>query len=290
MEKILLDTDIGTDIDDAVCLAYLLAEPECELLGITTVQGNTYERAKLASAFVYLSGKDIPIFEGTKYSLTGIKAAFEVPQAKALERLQHADSFRTDWIEFMRQTIRKNPHEITLLAIGPMTNIALLFTYDPELPGLLKQLVLMCGAFYGDYQERRYAEWNARLDPYATAIVYRTKCAAHRSIGLDVTMKVALDASETRRKFKGPLLSAALETAGIWFEKREKIIFHDPLAAVSIFHPEIVTFQKGDVSVEVAGKENLGFTRFTPSVDGSVEVADTVRADTFMQKYFSVFE
>ena len=71
MEKIILDTDIGSDIDDAVCLAYLLAEKECDLLGIITVHADTHVRAKLASVLVKQSGKDIPIFCGLKNPLLG---------------------------------------------------------------------------------------------------------------------------------------------------------------------------------------------------------------------------
>ena len=62
--KVLLDTDIGADIDDAVCLAYLLAQPQCELLGITTVSGEAEKRAMLASALCKVAGKEIPIIPG----------------------------------------------------------------------------------------------------------------------------------------------------------------------------------------------------------------------------------
>ena len=62
--KVILDTDIGSDIDDAVCLAYLLAQPECELLGITTVTGEPVARAKMASALCRVAGVDIPIYPG----------------------------------------------------------------------------------------------------------------------------------------------------------------------------------------------------------------------------------
>ena len=64
MEKILLDTDIGCDIDDAICLAYLLARPDCRLLGVTTVNGDTVARAKLASAIIEASGQSVPVYPG----------------------------------------------------------------------------------------------------------------------------------------------------------------------------------------------------------------------------------
>ncbi len=71
--KVLLDTDIGSDIDDAVCLAYLLANPECELMGITTVSGESVKRAQVASAICKVAGQVIPIFPGVeKRSLPGV--------------------------------------------------------------------------------------------------------------------------------------------------------------------------------------------------------------------------
>lgn len=91
------------------------------------------------------------------------------------------------YLEFMRDTIRRNPGEVTLLAIGPMTNLGLLFTMDPEIPSLLKRIVLMNGSFEHKLAVS-YNEWNSLNDPYATAIVYNAKAPIHRSIGLDVTM------------------------------------------------------------------------------------------------------
>jgi inosine-uridine nucleoside N-ribohydrolase len=70
MTKVLLDTDIGTDVDDAVCLAYLLAQPECELLGITTVTGEAEQRASLASVLCMAAGKEIPIYPGAESPLS----------------------------------------------------------------------------------------------------------------------------------------------------------------------------------------------------------------------------
>ena len=85
--KVLFDTDIGTDIDDAVCLAYLLAQPACELLGITTVSGEPTKRAMLASALCRAAGKDIPIFPGTEEPLLIEQRQPRAQQADALGRL-----------------------------------------------------------------------------------------------------------------------------------------------------------------------------------------------------------
>ena len=90
--KVLFDTDIGSDIDDAVALAYLLANPDCELLGITTVTGDTYRRACLASALCRVAGKEVPIFPGREQPLVIAQRQPDVPQETALDRWEHRRS------------------------------------------------------------------------------------------------------------------------------------------------------------------------------------------------------
>src|SRR5437867_10805365 len=146
--KVLLDTDIGSDIDDAVCLAYLLAQPQCELLGITTVTGEADKRAMMASALCKVADKEIPIFPGCEKPLLVPQKQPHAPQAAALSRWPHEGNFpQGEAVQFLRQTIRRHPGEVTLLTIGPLTNIGLLFALDPEIPSLLKALVSMCGVF-----------------------------------------------------------------------------------------------------------------------------------------------
>jgi purine nucleosidase len=138
--KLLLDTDIGSDIDDALCLAYLLAQPKCELLGITTVIGEAEKRAMLASALCKVAGKHIPIFPGVEYPLLAPQQQPDVPQARALHKWDHDTTFpRGQAVEFLRQIIRAHPGEVVLLTIGPLTNIALLFAVDEEIPALLRE-------------------------------------------------------------------------------------------------------------------------------------------------------
>jgi purine nucleosidase len=136
MLKVLLDTDIGTDVDDAVCLAYLLAHPECELLGITTVTGQAEQRAALASVVCQAAGKDIPIFPGAEQPLTGELRQPLAQQAPALARWPHQSEFpREQEVDFLRRTIRAHPNEVALVTIGPLTNIGALLRADPEVAG-----------------------------------------------------------------------------------------------------------------------------------------------------------
>jgi len=291
MVKILLDTDIGSDIDDAVCLAYLLAQPECELLGITTVSGEPEKRAAMASAQCRAAGKEIPIFPGAALTLLNGQRQPACPQAEALDRWPHQANFpRGEAVEFLRRTIHAHPGEVTLLTIGPLTNAGLLLRTDPEIGGLLKGLVMMCGVFSNRRPGVGPLEWNALIDPHATAIVYETGAATHRSIGLDVTMQVRLPAEEVRARFNHPLLRPVLDFAEVWFEQRPHITFHDPLAAVTIFNDGVCTFERGRVEVELASPRFAGHTQWTLDPNGPHEVALEVDAGAFFNEYFSVFK
>lgn len=288
--KLLLDTDIGSDIDDAICLAYLLAKPECDLLGITTVSGEPEKRAMLASAICRTAGRDIPIFPGAPLPLLVPPHQPLAQQATALDRWPHETHFPEGRaIGFMRDTIRNHPGEVTLLAIGPMTNIALLFTLDPEIPSLLKGFYMMIGAFTQGivFTGMRY-EWNALNDPHATAIVYNARPPVHRSVGLDVTLQVQMDAAEVRRRFQAPLLRPVLDMAEVWFQQRPEVTFHDPLAAVSIFDDAVCTFERGKVDVELASSNLPGMTYFTEQPQGPHEVAMKVDPERFFAEYFGV--
>lgn len=287
-EKVLLDTDIGTDIDDAVCLAYLLAQPECELLGITTVTGEAVARAKLASALCRAAGRDVPIYPGAEQPLLIPQKQTTAQQAVKLAQWPHQAAYPVgEAIEFLRATIRAHPHEVTLLTIAPLTNIALLFSVDPEIPALLKRLVLMCGSYLPG--TARALETNARTDPHATALVYRAAAASHRSLGLDVTLQLTLAREDIRPRFDHPLLHPVLDFAEVWFESGRDLTFHDPLAAAVIFAPELCTYARGQVHIGLTEPAPSGKTEWSQDADGPHEIAVTVDRAAFFDHFFGVF-
>jgi inosine-uridine nucleoside N-ribohydrolase len=267
MEKVILDTDIGTDIDDAVCLAYLLANPNCDLLGITTVTGESDRRAQMASALCLAAGReDVPIYPGAAKPILVEQRQTVAQQAEALSRWPHRADFPPgEAVDFLRRTIRANPGEITLLTVGPLTNIGLLFRVDPEIPALLKRLVMMVGRFTNrslgfDFSPN---EWNASGDPHATAIVYRSAVPIHRSIGLDVTSQVVMSAEDVRNRFTAPLLRPVLDFAEVWFRSVRGIMFHDPLAAATVFNDQICQFERGRVEIDLDSPRLAGFTHWS---------------------------
>ncbi len=290
--KVILDTDIGSDIDDAICLAYLLAQPKCDLLGITTVSGQVNERAQIASVLCKAAGRDIPIFPGIESPLLIAQKQPLAQQASALGAWPRETRFpQGEAIDWLRRTIRAHPGEVTLLAIGPMTNVALLFALDPEIPTLLKSLVMMVGVFtvanpwFGGMQE-----WNAICDPHASAKIYQQPLAISRSIGLDVTMQVQMASNEVRQRFQKGLLKPVLDFAEVWFRERDVITFHDPLAATTIFNDTICGYTRGKVDIELTSERLLGMTLWTEDARGPHEVALRVDPQAFFGEYFSVFD
>jgi purine nucleosidase len=280
---VLLDTDIGSDIDDALALAYLLRQPDCDLLGITTVTGDVAKRAALCQILCKAAGRrDIPIHAGTSRVLLTGPGQPDVPHYDAVKHHPHSPEWpAATAVEFMRRTIRARPGEVTLLSIGPLTNVALLFATDPEVAGLLKGWVSMAGAFGS--AGGRDLEWNSACDPLATSIAFGAEGVEHRHLPLDVTLQCSISAADVRATFKGDLLSAVLEMAEVWFQDRERIVLHDPLAAMTIFRPELCEYRRGRVSVDsVTGK-----TTFVKDDAGPDEVADAVDAAAAVEEFLS---
>lgn len=275
--KVLLDTDIGNDIDDAVCLTYLLAQPECELLGITTVTAGSLERARLASALCMHAGRQIPIRPGADRPLQ--REPLQEPPLSAEKLLarwpHHANFPQGEAVDFLRQTILAYPGEVTLVAIGPLTNIARLFRADPAVVKQLKSLVLMGGRYFTREDK---PEWNIRNDPEAAQVVFASPLPHLRAVGLDVTRQVFLTAEEFRARFTGLLL----DFSGPWLAERDRVTFHDPLAAATIFET-FYGYQKGLVTIQPDGS-----TAFEPAVNGPHEVAKSVSPQRFFNHYFTV--
>lgn len=285
--KILLDTDIGSDIDDAVCLAYLLAQPDCELLGITTVTGEAVERAKMASALCRVAGKRVPICPGAEQPLLVAQRQPHAQQRGALPHWPHDTDFpRGQAVPFLRDMIRAHPGDVTLLAIGPLTNIALLFHVDPELPGLLKELVLMCGVFSAHLSAFMTPEWNARVDPHATAMVFGNPALRLRTVGTDVTSRVVMDVDAVRARFDSGLLRPVLDFSAAWFEHYDVLTFHDPLAAAAIFDPDMCQYTRGEVEVGLGDPAQAGMTFWRPNGRGRHTIATAVDAERFFRALF----
>jgi len=288
---VLYDTDIGSDIDDAVALAYLVNQPRCELLGVTTVTGETAKRASLVDAVCRAGGReDIPIHVGVEGPLLVKQRQPHAPHFEALTEKWPHRPFPSDntAVNFLRDTIRARPGEITLLTTGPLTNAALLFAMDPEIPSLLKQHVLMGGEFFGRGSQG-VAEWNILCDPHAAAMVFAAPVPKVTAIGLDVTERCVLSADECRNRFRsagGPLAPVA-DMAEVWFRHSPYSTFHDPIAAAIIFEPSLCEMKTGRIAVELVSPYSIGQTLLFNDAQPHT-VAKTIDPAKFFEHYFEV--
>lgn len=289
MTKVLLDTDIGTDVDDAVCLAYLLSHPDCELLGITTVTGEAEKRASLASVLCKATGKEIPIYPGADRPMQGDQRQPVAQQAAVLSGWPHETHFPLNQaVDFLANTIRAHPGEVTLLTIGPLTNAGILFSIYPDIADLLAALVIMGGNFDETGPEASRIEGNVANDRHASEIVYNTRVRLHRSLGLNVTQRIVMPAEEVRAKFTSPLLHPVLDMAEIWFATfYPSITFHDPLAAATIFEPDLCSYDAGRVRVD--HQDSPGKTFWQPGGSNAPhQVAMSVDVDRYFEHFFSI--
>jgi len=287
-EKVLFDTDIGTDVDDAFALAYLLAEPRCELLGITTCFGAPELRAELASAICTAFGRDdVPIHPGRERPLVYPREPTPPAQVKAL-RDEPRRTFKADGsaAQFLSRTIRANPGEITLVSVGPFMNVADLLLLDPEAAKLLKRLVVMGGKFFSGVPS---PEWNCMCDPEATCMAlgsaaYATVPATYLH-GLDVTEKTTRTPAELVTLCRQIGALGCIDGVVTDFFRRHAYYahcgkaMHDPLACVSVFYPELCGYERGCVHVRTDARGVT--TGFSKSEKGNQYAAKSVDADAF---------
>ena len=294
---VVLDTDIGTNVDDSLALAYLLRHPRCDLLGLTTVSGDVAKRAACAEVLCREAGRDdVPVHCGAPGPLLIGTGQPAVPLYAAVAHRPHRlDRPTGAAIEFMRQLIRDRPGEITLITTGPLTNVALLFALDPGLPSLLKSIVSMAGVYY---PHERDVETNVLIDPVAASMVLRAtaqpESAPHALLGLTVTTRCTLPADEFRARHRAavPPAPAVLEMAEAFFRRRRHATFHDPLAAAAVFDPDVCTWETGVVTMQVERPgEEAARTYFAadraaaPGRASNHHVARGVKVERFFDEY-----
>jgi inosine-uridine nucleoside N-ribohydrolase len=164
-QLVIIDTDIGDDIDDAFALALALKSPELKILGVTTAFGNTGLRARLVDRYLAAVGRsDIPVEAGVHTETDNV-------MTQAAYARRSPDKKHGDGVAFLLDQIRRHPGQITLIAIGPLFNEQAAIARDPATFRKLKRVVMMGGSVYRGYDgpngERHPAEpeWNIDRDP-----------------------------------------------------------------------------------------------------------------------------
>lgn len=271
--KIIIDTDPGQD--DAVAILLALASPELEVLGITTVAGNVplALTTRNAQLIVGLSGQTVPIVAGRDRPLNRqLVTAEYVHGQTGLDGIDlgepHVPVTPGDGVDFIVDTLRREaPGTVTLVPIGPLTNIAAAFARAPDIIPRVQQVVLMGGAYFEVGNVTPTAEFNIYVDPEAAAQVLNSGVDVVM-MPLDVTHK-ALTSADWLAGLRA-LGTRAGEAVASWtdfFERydREKYgaegaPLHDPCTIAYLIRPELFSGRRINVEIETEGRYTTGMT------------------------------
>ncbi|THF66746.1 nucleoside hydrolase [Deinococcus sp. Arct2-2] len=275
MHKILLDTDIGTDIDDILALSFLLASPEIELLGITTAYGNTVLRGKIAYQVLAHLGRagQIPIAAGQPATLTSSRPIFwPGHEGKNIDHVGIPDHVLLDQPaeDFILETVKAQEGEVTILAIAPLGNLARAILKAPDTMARVKRIYMMGGVFGRNDPTflLPVTEHNIHSDPEAAQVVFESGLPI-TLVPLDVTTKTRLGQEELQAlgEVDHPLARLLHAELSAWLpfvqahDGREFTHMHDPLTAALLLRPALVVHsQSMCIGVETQGVYTTGQT------------------------------
>lgn len=273
--SVLLDTDLGDDIDDAYALGVCLRHPDVRLVGVSTVLGDTELRAAQARYLLALEGRsEIPVAAGSRDPLDALAPIKRNCQAAVLPAHEEERwrAGRQDGVRALAEWSASHPGAV-LLAIGPLTNVGRLVTEFPEEFALLSRLVIMGGHMHSEID---YPEWNFRCDPRAAHTVL-TAGKPVLLVGLDVTLQCRMTRQDLERisAARSPLCAALSAMTRMWQEHARAETpplptLHDPLAALAMVEPQVLTTESRTVEVDRYG--NCLRAERPPNVEFAISV------------------
>ncbi len=270
--RIIIDTDPG--VDDALALLLAMRSPEVSIEAITPVAGNVPLDLTLPNALrmVEAAGRtSIPVAAGAsgplvRHLVTAAYAHGRNGLAGAIFPTPTTHPSRLNAAEMIRQVVRRYPHEVTIVGIGPLTNVATALKADPELRNLIQRIVIMGGSLSGG-NITPSAEFNIYVDPEAAQIVFQAGIPL-TMVGLDVTRKVILTEKHVERLEAGHdrISRVAAQIARKTLEHAHQEnpsadpAMHDPLAVAEIIRPGLLELRDYHVEIELAGELTAGET------------------------------
>ena len=270
--RVIIDTDPG--VDDALALLLAMRSPELKIEAITAVAGNVPLELTLPNALrmVEIAGRtDIPVAAGAKAPLvrrlvTAAYAHGENGLGGAVFPEPKVKPIAEPAAQFIQQLVRRYPGELTLITIGPLTNVATALNSNPELAAMVKSLVMMGGSLSGG-NITPAAEFNVYVDPEAARIVFQSGIPI-TMVGLDVTRKTSLTEDHVRRleAAQNPVSQAAAKIArnAINHNREQGFLvgpnMHDSLAIGGFLDPSLLEWKPYYVDVETVGELTAGET------------------------------
>lgn len=306
--NLIIDTDAGSD--DILAIAYLLSHPSVHVNGITIANGLAHvdAGARNLAKLVEVSGRlNVPVFAGRPTPLKGNaefprewrKLADELPGVKLPAKSRPPSSKRA--ADFLIEYLKDKKHVATILALGPLTNLAEALKREPSIAQSIQRIVIMGGAVDvrgnlgdgGAYQtSNKTAEWNIFVDPLAARMVFRSNIPIVL-VPLDATNKVPIDLAflgEFKTRAVSPLGQVA---AQVLEADRESIVGKyffawDPLAAVALLHSEVVRTKRLHIDVlqDAPAEGRTAATPGSPNADVAMD-ADAAR---FRKLFLEAFE
>ena len=301
----MIDCDVG--VDDALALILAFHSPELEVKAVTGVNGNVpleqvFENIKKVLSLIQPKNKPLiargaeqplkgkPVYAHSVHGQDGLGGA-KIDRGEAKEWWQFHDGPADELITKMA---RQYPDEMTLIAVGPLTNLALAIQKDPEGMSKVKETVIMGGAVRTGGNITPYAEFNIFSDPSAASIVFASELPI-TLVPLDVTHEVSLTSQWMERRV-APIGNAfskfAIEATGYdsarhQFRNKDLIHLHDPLAVGVVVDPELVTKVRLSIGVETREGQYLGRTSEMgegPKIEVCLEVNATGFLDLFLSR------
>jgi purine nucleosidase len=280
--KVILDTDIGSDIDDAWALGFAMLSPDIELLGVTITDGDTRARAKMACKLLHVGGRgDVPVAVG-RQTPPPDQIDLQFAWAEDFTAKQPVPQSAADFIVDM---VRRYPGEVTLIAVGPLQNVADALRKDPRIVTALKRVVLMSGSIAAHaWGPVPLAEWNVVRSTPDAQLVYAAGLPL-TTVPLDSTTYVTLKEEERERlRTHNSPVTRALETVyRLWLESpTSRMTLHDQLAVAETVRPGAFFGRKDTLSLMV---DDEGYTKIDTAGGKPAAVCFEPRRDEFMAFY-----
>ncbi len=298
---VIVDTDPGHD--DALAIILLEKSGMADIKAVTTVAGNsTIQNVTDNARYILdLLGTAIPLYSGSSGPLKRklIKAVVHGKSGLDGAMIEKREKLTGNAVEKIISIVRENPGEISVVVIGPETNIAKAFIRDPELPSLIKQLVIMGGAIDVPGNKNRVAEFNIFVDPEAADIVFRS-AVRKVLIPLDACNNIILQKTDFQGLKKTSLTKSALKMVNKYIygltinEKVKGALMYDPLAAYYLINPSVYKLQPMDIRIETRGEITRGMTvverRTWAQKNPNVLVAIKIEGKAFKKDFLKILQ